>query len=208
MKKTLLIAIASFTMATGPCSAGFSQQSISFTGPTNWTPGTSITLSVNLTYTGFNAVGSFLLVGDKQRARAVSHHYQSQPLHLSRRDTPDRYPIVFSSRWQRLRGRERRFGRVPTTTNSVPPGTYHITDITFSLAAGAPVGMYTSTHLHGLAARFRGKRSRISTIIISRKVISSSTLCRSQAQLPCSESESSAEACLINRRRTSSLRAP
>ena len=30
-----------------------------------------------------------------------------------------------------------------STTNLLPPGNYHVTDITFSLSAGAPVGMYT-----------------------------------------------------------------
>lgn len=54
MKKILLV----MTILAVTLGQAFSQSpTLSFTGPTSWTPGTSITLSVDLTYTGFNAVG-------------------------------------------------------------------------------------------------------------------------------------------------------
>ncbi len=57
MKKTLLIAIACFTMATSPVFAGEVQQSISFIGPADWMPGTQVTLDVSLMFAGYSAVG-------------------------------------------------------------------------------------------------------------------------------------------------------
>src|SRR5438046_7383320 len=55
MKRTLLIALIGLTTAY----AAFAQQSVSlaFSGPTNWTPGTSVTLQCTDTFLNFG--GSF-----------------------------------------------------------------------------------------------------------------------------------------------------
>ena len=47
MKRTVLIALIGLTSA---CSAFAYPVSLSFSGPTNWTPGTSITLQCNNTF--------------------------------------------------------------------------------------------------------------------------------------------------------------
>jgi hypothetical protein len=51
MKKTLLVAVIGLGTAV---SSLFAQQSanLSFSGPTSWVPGTSVTLSVTDNYTG------------------------------------------------------------------------------------------------------------------------------------------------------------
>jgi hypothetical protein len=140
MKKALLKAIACFMVATSSALAGGSAPSISFTGPTDWTPGTSITLSVNLTYTGFNtgslsywletnnALAPFLTITNLTHFTFTDGGYTGP------------YPIAFIPSGNGFAAENIDLGA--GTTTPVPPGTHHITDITFSLAAGAPLGMY------------------------------------------------------------------
>ena len=140
--KRLLLVVTILAVTLG---RAFSQSpTVSITGPTAWTPGTSITLSVNLTYTGFNAVGlSYWLETNNALASFLTITNLSH-FTFPVEDTPDLirlylFRVAMASRaqtwilegWSLIR------------TESVPPGSYHITDITFSLAAGAPVGMYT-----------------------------------------------------------------
>ena len=56
MKKTLLIAVIGLGAAVRLL---FAQQSanLSFSGPTSWVPGTSVTLSVTDNYAGFDSYG-------------------------------------------------------------------------------------------------------------------------------------------------------
>src|SRR5467141_3506678 len=50
MKTTLLVTLISLTFTISPL---YATQSLSISGPGNWTPGTSITLSVQDNYSGF-----------------------------------------------------------------------------------------------------------------------------------------------------------
>lgn len=136
MKKALLLAAVCFTIVTTSTFA----QSISFVGPTNWTPGTSITLSVNLTYTGFNALGlTYWLETNNALAPFLTI---TNLTHFTFTDGgyTGPYPIAFVPGGNGFAAENGDLGGA--SMNSVPPGTYHITDITFSLAGGVPVGMY------------------------------------------------------------------
>jgi PEP-CTERM motif-containing protein len=135
MKKTLLITMIGLTTA---CSV-FAQESatLSITGQSSWVPGTSITLSVQDTYTnlggsyGFSywlnvnsTVAPFLTITGLIHF-TFPHGYNGP------------FPILFDST-----------GSEPvdlggTSDTLIPDGSYHVTDITFALAVGAPVGTYT-----------------------------------------------------------------
>ena len=108
MKKTLLVMII-LAVTLG---RAFSQSpTLSFAGPTDWTPGTSITLSVDLTYTGFNAVGlSYWLEINNALAPFLTSLPISPTSPFPIGNTVDRYPIVFVPGGNGFRGRERRFG--------------------------------------------------------------------------------------------------
>jgi hypothetical protein len=127
MKKAFLAAVASFTMVAS-LYAGQSQQSISYTGPQNWVPGTQVTLDVSLTFAGYSAF-------------SFSHW-----LNVSSQISP--FLSVVSVMYFTPFGQG---SPGPWTLNSnfgsgtdapAPPGTYHTTSITFALAAGAPLGSY------------------------------------------------------------------
>ncbi len=135
MKKTLLITMIGLTTA---CSV-FAQESatLSITGQSSWVPGTSITLSVQDTYTnlggsyGFSywlnvnsTVAPFLTITGLIHF-TFPHGYNGP------------FPILFDptgSETVDLGG---------ASDTLIPDGSYHVTDITFALAAGAPVGTYT-----------------------------------------------------------------
>jgi hypothetical protein len=135
MKKTLLITMIGLTTA---CSV-FAQESatLSITGQSSWVPGTSITLSVQDTYGnlggsyGFSywldvnsTVAPFLTITGL--THLVFPHGYNGP-----------FPILFDPTGIEtvdLGG---------TSDTPIPDGSYHVSDITFALAAGAPVGTYT-----------------------------------------------------------------
>jgi PEP-CTERM motif len=135
MKKTLLITMIGLTTA---CSV-FAQESatLSITGQSSWVPGTSITLSVQDTYT--NLGGSYGLSYWLQVDSTVAPFLTITGLiHFT---FPHGYngpfPILFDANGidtVDLGG---------TSDTLIPDGSYHVTDITFALAAGAPVGTYT-----------------------------------------------------------------
>jgi hypothetical protein len=152
MKKTLLIALISLTMAMNSLYATIS---LSLSGPTNWTPGTSVTLQCTDTFLNFggsyglsywlevnNALAPFL------RITSLTYH---QPF-------PDgnnigTFPFSFNSTsgadagflsTTTANGQSGDLGATSTNLVLIPDGTYpDITDITFSLAAGAPIGTFT-----------------------------------------------------------------
>ena len=137
MKKTLLFTMIGLMSACGV----FAQQSatLSFTGPASWVPGTSITLSVQDTYSnlgGSLALTYFLNVNSTMAPfltiTGLSHF--TFPFGYT-----GPFPIVFGSNGiaQVVLGGDG--GGFVT----VPDGSYHITDITFTLAPGAPAGTYT-----------------------------------------------------------------
>ena len=137
MKKTFLAAII-FSATLGHAIA--QAPSMSFTGPTNWTPGTQITLSASLTYTGFDALAfTYWLQTNPAVAPFLSITNLSHFTFPMGYTGP--YPILFHASGGEdvdLGG-----GAVNATNiKAIAPGTYHVTDITFSLAPGAPVGDY------------------------------------------------------------------
>src|SRR5437588_9231873 len=134
MKKTLLIIMIGLTAA---CSV-FAQESatLSFTGPSSWVPGTSITLSLQDTYT--NLGGSWGFSYWLQVNSSVAPFLSITGLiYVPFHGYTGPFPILFDST-----------GSEPvdldgTSNTLIPDGSYHVTDITFALAAGAPVGTYT-----------------------------------------------------------------
>ena len=134
MKKTLLIIMIGLTAA---CSV-FAQESatLSFTGPSSWVPGTSITLSLQDTYT--NLGGSWGFSYWLQVNSSVAPFLSITGLiYFTFHGYTGPFPILFDST-----------GSEPvdldgTSNTLIPDGSYHVTDLTFALAVGAPVGTYT-----------------------------------------------------------------
>jgi uncharacterized membrane protein len=141
MKKTLLTAIICATRAT---SAVFAQESatLSITGQSSWVPGTSITLSVQDTYT--NLEGSYAVSYWLDVSSTVAPFLTITGLtHFT---FPNGYngpfPILFDlPQSGGFVGEPVDLGG--TSNILIPDGSYHVTDITFALAVGAPVGTYT-----------------------------------------------------------------
>jgi hypothetical protein len=141
MKKTLLTAIICATTAISPL-FGQQSQSMTFSGPTQWIPGTTVNLDVFLTFSGYNAialsywlevpnaVAPYLAITDIQWFTFPNH---GQPI----------YPIPFNSTGGADSGYMAEPFDLGAGGNPIVPGTYHVTTITFSLAAGAPNGSYT-----------------------------------------------------------------
>ena len=152
MRRTMLVALIGLTTA---CSA-FAQRSasLSFSGPTTWTPGTSITLQCNDTFNigGSYGVSYWLEVNNALAPfltiTSLTYH---QPFTFG--NNTGTFPFSFNTTF----GADA--GYMTTTTANglsgdlgaesevgvvVPDGTYpDITDITFSLAANAPIGTFT-----------------------------------------------------------------
>jgi len=152
MKKTLLITLIGLTSA---CSA-FAQVSLSFSGPTNWTPGTSVTLQCTDTFLNFggsyglsywlevnNALAPFLTI------TGLTYH---QPF-TDGNNFSGTFPFSFNTTSGADPGfmadetANNEIGDLGATSNGlvlIPDGTYpDITDITFALAANAPIGTFT-----------------------------------------------------------------
>lgn len=153
MKRTLLVTLVSFSFATSALKAQMTQ-SLSFSGPTTWTPGTSVVLSIQDTYSGYGA-GSYGSSYWVQVNTAFAPfltitglvYYQPFPLGYN-----GPFPILFDSASgadpgftceDPDLGAEPNPPFAPAAGAPVPDGSYHFTDITFGLAAGAPAGTYT-----------------------------------------------------------------
>jgi PEP-CTERM motif len=149
MKRTLLATLVSLTFAM---SSLYATQSLSFSGPTNWTPGGAIVLSTTDTFSnlggaiGFSywvqvnsAIAPFLTITD------LTYFTWG----LGQPPPPAWFPISFTS----TSGADAGFKSTLTANGqsgdfgasgaSVPDGSYHVTDITFAIAANAPIGTYT-----------------------------------------------------------------
>jgi hypothetical protein len=150
--RTLLAAIFGLTIAM---SSAYATQSLSFTGPTTWTPGGTFTLQVNDTFTNFGGsygLSYWLQVNDAL-AGFLTITSLTYNLPFTDGNNIGTFPFSFIS----LPGADTGFvttttangqsGDLGATSNPlviVPDGTYaDITDITFALAAGAPTGTYT-----------------------------------------------------------------
>ena len=139
MKKTLLTAIICAIMASR---AVFSQESatLSFTGPSSWVPGTSITLSVQDKY--FNLGGSdgfsYWLMVNTTVAPFLSITGLKYFLTFNAGYNGP-FPIFFDQSGVDTAD----LGASPNPLRVVPDGSYHVTNITFGIANNAPVGTYT-----------------------------------------------------------------
>lgn len=155
MKKILLITLVGLTTAINSLCA---TQTLSITGPTDWTPGTSITLSVTDSYSGFG-IGSFGLSYWLEVSSALAPfltitgvtyfnpftdaNYAPAPTFpVGFTDTSGADAGFLTTREPTGQMRTVDLGATSYPFVPVPDGTYHITDITFFLAAGAPFGFY------------------------------------------------------------------
>ncbi|MEP7015126.1 MAG: hypothetical protein ABI925_06780 [Verrucomicrobiota bacterium] len=131
-------------------------QSMSLTSPSAWIPGTQVTLNVFLTFGGYDAYGlSYWLevptaIAPFLSITAVQYFTFNDPSNTFG------LPIVFTDSSGARPGYLTTHAGPPTpgggtgvlgaTTQPltlVPPGTYLITALTFSLANGLPLGSYT-----------------------------------------------------------------
>jgi hypothetical protein len=148
VKKILLFAIIC-AMTASNALFGQPTQSLSFSNPGPVTPGSTFNVSVSLTFSGYSAVGvSYWLAVDNALAPFLSIISKT---HFTFPDPNQSIPVG-GSPFNSTAGSPPGFMNESTDlgatvndpfTESVLPGMYHITDITFSLAAGAPVGMFT-----------------------------------------------------------------
>lgn len=142
MKKILLAAIICAMTATSPLFGQAHTQSLSFSGPStiDITTTNTFTLSVNLTFSGYSALGlSYWL--EVQNALAPFLTVTDVTCFTFPCPPPGPTPIPFNT------GGKSGYSLVPfdfggVSMNPVPSGTYHVTDITFMLAPGTPLGMY------------------------------------------------------------------
>jgi hypothetical protein len=124
------------------------QQALSFSGPTTWTPGASVVLAATDTFSGYGigtygfsywlqvntAIAPFLTITNLAFFPPFPHGYSGP------------FPILFNS----SSGTDPGFtsdavelSGAPDQGVQVPDGSYHFSDITFGLAANAPAGTYT-----------------------------------------------------------------
>src|ERR1043166_4538660 len=140
MKKTLLIALLSLTTAI---SSLYATQSLTFSGPSTWTPGTSIVLSTTDTYSGFGG-GSFGLLYWVQVNNTIAPFLSitgasfftfidpSQPIPV--------FPLSFIENagtdpgFLTTRAEDGHTGDLGGSGPLVLDGSYHVTDVTFALA--------------------------------------------------------------------------
>ena len=144
MKKTLLIAVIGAVAAMNSV-FGQHTQSLAFTGPANWTPGTQVTLSTTLTYGGYQSYGlSYWL----EVPNALAPFLQiNMPTYFTFNDANNvnAWPAGWSATGARpgYMSDNNDLGATTQPLALVMPGTYHITDIPISVLAGAPGGTYT-----------------------------------------------------------------
>jgi hypothetical protein len=133
------------------CAADFARtepatQSISITGPSSWTPGTTLTLNVNLTFNGYNALGlSYWLELPAAMAPFITIT-NAQYFTFTDPNNAFGFPITFTDTAGARAGYRDTNRDLGATTNpgtGIVPGTYPITTLTFSIAAGAPIQSFT-----------------------------------------------------------------
>jgi hypothetical protein len=141
MKTALLVAVIALTSAISPV---YATVNLSFSGTANWTPGTSIVLSVTDSYANFGGSygSSFWLQVNTSLAPFLT--ITGLAFHPPWGGYSGPFPILFNS----ASGSDPGFTSETVdlgagSQNLVPDGSYLIEDITFALAAGAPAGTYT-----------------------------------------------------------------
>ena len=142
MKRTLVIVMISAVATASPLFAQQHVQSLSFNGPSaiDITTTNTFSVSVNLTFSGYSALGyTYWLEVQSALAPFLSitatTHFPPFP------GGPDPVPIAFSTG-----GDPGYMGEAPALGGSsampVTAGTYHVMDLTFTLAPGSPLGMF------------------------------------------------------------------
>jgi hypothetical protein len=151
MKKALLVVLVGLTFSCNAFSQGVS---LSFSGPSTWVPGTSVTLAVQDTFAIGGSYGfSYWLEVSTAIAPffTITGEMNFPPFPDGFNNT---YPILFNQPGSPgFMGENGAQDGAPNPVVLVPDGSYHVMDITFALAAGAPIGTYT---LHTTTASPRG----------------------------------------------------
>lgn len=144
MKKMKLFAlVGAMTATTGFAQTEPAVQSMSFTGPTQWIPGTMLTLNVNLTFSGYSAVGlSYWL--EVPNAIAPALQITNIQYFAPWSGTTPPFPVTFTSTAGAQAGYLATNAGFGATANPpAPPGTYAVMALTLSVAANALPGTYT-----------------------------------------------------------------
>jgi hypothetical protein len=145
MKKTLFAALICAMTAT---SAVFGQhtQQLSFTAPGSIQRGTAFTLTSNLTFTGYSSYGlSYWLEVPNALAPFISITGATY-FTFNDGNNVNPFPAAFNTTIGATAGFMSEGNDLGATTNPlalVLPNTYHITDVAFLVAAGAPIGSFT-----------------------------------------------------------------
>lgn len=128
-------------------------QNLSFSGPTTWTPGASIVLSTTDTYSGFaggswglsywvqvnSTIAPFVTITDVAHFTFTDGHLPLLVFPLSFDSTSGADPGFMTTT-----AADGHTGDLGGSSGvPIPEGSYHVTDITFALAANAPAGTYT-----------------------------------------------------------------
>lgn len=152
MKKTLLVALVGLTMAM---TSLYATISLSLNGPTMWTPGASVTLQCTDSFINFG--GSYGLSYWVEINAALAPYLTITGL-TYHQPFPDgnnigTFPFSFNTSsgadpgflsTTTANGQSGDLGATSTNLVLIPDGTYpDITDITFALAANAPIGTFT-----------------------------------------------------------------
>ena len=147
MKKTLLAAIICAVTATSPLFAQHSQ-SIAFTAPGSITAGSSFSVSVSLTFANYASFGLSYWLEVPNALAPFLHITGATYFTFPDANQLNPNPANFDSTSGSTAGfmnETRDLGATVNDPNTKmqPPGTYHITDLMFTLDAGAPTGMFT-----------------------------------------------------------------
>jgi hypothetical protein len=153
MRRALLTPLVSLTFAMSSLYA--TTQNLSISGPPTWTPGASVVLSVQDSFSGFgggsyglsywlqvsSAIAPFLTITDVTHCTFCHDEIITDGLPYTFTSTSGADPGFLST--MTANGRS---GDLGCTTNPlvlVPDGSYPVNDITFLLSGDAPIGTYT-----------------------------------------------------------------
>jgi hypothetical protein len=153
MKRTLLVTLVGLTIVTTSLFAQ-ATQTLSISGPSDWVPGTTVTLSVEDAYSGYLSYGlSYWFMVSNAIAPSLtitSVQYFTFP----DGNNIGTFPFSFNSTsgadpgfmtTTTANGQSGDLGATGTSPMQPPPPglPLHVTDITFAIAANAPIGTYT-----------------------------------------------------------------
>jgi hypothetical protein len=138
MKKTLLITMIGLTAACNVLAQ--EQAALSISGPSSWARGTKVKVAVQDKYFnlgGSNGFSYWLMVNTTVAPFLAISGLRYFPPFNDGYNGP--FPIFFDQNGVDNAD----LGASPNPVHCVPDGSYHVTDMTFAIAANAPVGTYT-----------------------------------------------------------------